>query len=91
MVYITRYVISEGKILEGELVETYNIENDFTKKKSRAYLIKSGDRKFLLDEEDFSYSLEGAAQKAEAMRLKEIEKLEKEITRLRNISFTKAE
>lgn len=91
MVYITRYVISEGKILEGELVETYNIENDFTKKKRVAYVIRVGDRKFLLDEEDFSYSFEGAVQKAEAMRIKEIEKLEKAITRLRNISFTKAE
>lgn len=91
MVYITRYVISEGKILEGELVETWNIENDLTKKKSRAYIVKSGDRKFILNEEDFSYSFEGAVLKAEAMRLKEIKKLEKELTQLRNISYRKAQ
>ena len=65
MVYITRYALSDGKILKGKIIEVCNLENDRTHEKRKTYVVQSDERKFLLNDEDFSYSFDEAINKAE--------------------------
>lgn len=86
-VYITRYALSEGKILTGKIIDVWNLEDDRTHEKQKTYVVQSGEQKFLLNDGDFYYSLDEAINKAETMRKKEIELLESKLAVLKKFSF----
>lgn len=86
-VYITRYALSEGKVLKGKIIDIWNLEDDRTHNKRKTYVVQSGERKFLLNDKDFYYSLDEAINKAETMRKEEIALMENRLEHLRNMSF----
>lgn len=86
-VYITRYALSEGKILTGKIIDVWNLEDDRTHEKRKTFVVQSGEQKFLLNDGDFYYSLDEAINKAETMRKEEIDLLESRLEHLRNMSF----
>ncbi len=86
-VYITKYALSEGGVLNGKIIDVWNLEDDHTHEKRKTYVVQSDERKFLLNDEDFSYSFDEAINKAEAMRKEEIALLENRLEHLRKMSF----
>lgn len=91
MVYITRDALSEGKILKGKIIEVCNLENHRTHEKRKTYVVQSDERKFLLNDEDFSYSFDEAINKAETMRKEEIALLENRLEHLKNMLFVRSQ
>ena len=87
-VFITKFALEKGCIVEGELVETMNITNDWTRKSETKYLVFTDYGKYLLSREDFEDSKTTAAIVAEDKRIKKIKELESQIDRLMRMSFT---
>lgn len=90
-VYITRYALSEGKILTGKIIDVWNLEDDRTHEKQKTYVVQSGEQKFLLNDGDFYYSLDEAINKAETMRKKEMASLENRLEHLKNMLFVRSQ
>lgn len=91
MVYITRYALSEGKILNGKIIDVWDLVDDRTHEKRKTYVVQSGERKFLLNDEDFSRSFDEAINKAETMRKEEVALLENRLEHLKNMLFVRSQ
>lgn len=91
MVYITRYALSEGKILNGKIIDVWDLVDDRTHEKRKTYVVQSGERKFLLNDEDFSWSFDEAINKAETMRKEEVALLENRLEHLKNMLFVRSQ
>ena len=86
-VWITKFALTEG-IIEAEFFEKYKVEDIYTKEIEISCLCRASEgRKLLLNETDFSYSLEEAKYEAEKMRQKEINSLKNQIEKLERIRF----
>lgn len=87
-VYVTKFALEKGCIIEGELAETMNITDDYTGKSETKYLVYTAYGEYLLSRDDFEDSKVTAAIVAEDKRIEKIKELESQIDRLMRMSFT---
>lgn len=87
-VYVTKFALEKGCIIEGELAETMNVTNDWTRKSETKYLVYTACGEYLLNRNDFEDSKVTATIVAENKRIEKIKELESQIDRLMRMNFT---
>lgn len=86
-VWITKYALEQGRIIEGEMIEKANIVDDYTKEKEIGYIATSEIGVLILKENEFTFSKESAIAQVLEMRQKKIESLRKQIKKLEKMKF----
>lgn len=87
-VFIIKHALEDGKIVEGELIEQFNLVDSQKDTSEMRYVVRleNGDT-YLLRRKDFAYSYDAAAIIADRRRRERIEELKNQIKTLRRYSF----